>query len=851
MVLGAATLVAALYAVENARINSDNTRLVDQEEPFRYDYQRFLDSFPQFRDTSLVVLTGESHDTVSDAQKRLAEALRGREDLILYLFAPGADPFFEDHAFLYLDESELDDTIVRLARAQPALTALTQDPSLRGLFDELELGIEDVKSGGEPPLGMIRISDRLSDIGEGMLAGHPRALTWGDEFFGANETIYRLIILQGREDFAETAPAERLVEEIRRTAEALQITPENGVTVRLTGRVPLAHEELATMRTGVALAGALSAIFLTVILGFGLRSLRIIVATVLALIVSLVWTTAYAMATVGEFNTISAAFGVLLLGLGVDFGIHIGLRFEEETYRGVPVKKAIEGAAAGAGGAISLCALTSAIGFASFMPTKFSGLAELGTIASGGMLFSLIASFTVLPAVFALRGPPSHYQRTSHELMRRWQDAMVRYAGPIVVTAAILAVVTIVLAYRYTSFDFSVLAMKDPEGEGMTAFRELHEQELVTDYSLTALAPDRESAESLAVELEALEEVAEARTPYFFVPSDQEEKQLALEDAAFFLESVLEPDPPEPSPTDEERLASIASLNEAISTLPEEGTDPELLAATRRLAAVLDDILEAPDARRPARELESLVIEDLPERMDWLRRAIAVDTVSFEDLPRLLRERFVDAEGRYRVVALPTGDMSDAEQARAFVDAVARVVPRATGRPSLEVGVGDVVVESFRQAIGLAFVAVLIVLMLSLRSLVDALTVLAPITLAALITVACGVLFDVPFTLANVVAVPLVLGLGVDSGIHVFMRYRDAGALEDMMSSSTPRAVLLSALTTLAAFGSLSLSPHRGFSGLGILLSISVLALIYCTLIVLPAMISLRDRWLERRGARQ
>jgi predicted RND superfamily exporter protein len=237
--------------------------------------------------------------------------------------------------------------------------------------------------------------------------------------------------------------------------------------------------------------------------------------------------------------------------------------------------------------------------------------------------------------------------------------------------------------------------------------------------------------------------------------------------------------------------------------------------------------------------------------MDWLRRAIAVDTVSFEDLPRLLRERFVDAEGRYRVVALPTGDMSDAEQARAFVDAVARVVPRATGRPSLEVGVGDVVVESFRQAIGLAFVAVLIVLMLSLRSLVDALTVLAPITLAALITVACGVLFDVPFTLANVVAVPLVLGLGVDSGIHVFMRYRDAGALEDMMSSSTPRAVLLSALTTLAAFGSLSLSPHRGFSGLGILLSISVLALIYCTLIVLPAMISLRDRWLERRGARQ
>jgi len=398
-VVGVATLGAAGYAADNIRLNSDNARLVRQDAQFRQDYQELLESFPQFRDTTLVVLSGKSMDVVSDAQQLLADTLRKRTGLISYLYAPGADPFFEDHAFLYLEEAELETVITRLARSQPALTALVLDPSLRGLFGELELGIENVKTVGEAPLGMIRMSNRLSDIGEGMLAGRPVALSWSAEFFGSEETVYRLIILQGREDFDQATPAEELITEIRSTAEELRLTPENGVRVRLTGRVPLAHEELTTMRSGLVVAGSLSAVLLALILGYGLRSLRIVVATVITLLVSLVWTTAYAMATVGEFNTISAAFGVLLMGLGVDFGIHFGLRYEEEAYRGLPVSDALAGAAAGTGGAISLCALTSAIGFASFIPTRFTGLAELGAIAAGGMLFSLIASYTVSPAV--------------------------------------------------------------------------------------------------------------------------------------------------------------------------------------------------------------------------------------------------------------------------------------------------------------------------------------------------------------------------------------------------------------------------------------------------------------------
>jgi hopanoid biosynthesis associated RND transporter like protein HpnN len=695
---------------------------------------------------------------------------------------------------------------------------------------------------------MARMSGRVSDIGESMLDGHPRALPWSDEFFAEDETVYRLIVIQGQEDFGEAVPAARLIDGIRETASTLRLTPENGVTVRLTGMVPLAHEELATVQTGLVLAGAVSAVLLLVILGLGLRSLRIIVATVLALLASLAWTTAYAMATVGEFNTISAAFAVLLLGLGVDFGVHLGLRYEEETYRGLGVREALEQATSGAGGPITLCAMTSAIGFASFIPTEYRGLAALGEIAGGGMLFSLISSFTIFPAVLALMGPPSHYARAGDTQGPRVRDWIGAHAGAIVLSAGLIAIAATYIGVRHLTFDFSTLAMKDPDGEGMVTLRELHEQEIVTDYSLTAMAPDLGAAQAMASKLEALEEVSEARAPSHFVPDGQADKLSMIEDAAFFLESVLYPEPPLPPPTPAERLAAFETLGEAIRTLPADETDPELLTETGRLAALLDAVLESPSSADSAQQLESLIIEGLSERMDWLRRAMAVGEIGLDDLPASLRERMIDADGQYSVVILPSGDMSDPMELRQFVSVVSAIAPHATGRPSVESGIGDIVVRSFRMAIALAFAAILVILLISLGSVLDALMVLVPISLAAMITIAFGVLFEVPFTMANVVAIPLVLGLGVDSGIHVFMRYRHDGTFTDMMSSSTPRAVLLSALTTLAAFGALSLSPHPGLGGLGTLLAIAVLALIYCTLVVLPAMIDVRDHWRARRA---
>ena len=848
--LAALTAVSLVYSFQTVRMNSDDSNLIRQDEPFRLDYQEYVRAFPQFDETSLIVITTDSIDLAQDAVDRLSTALEQRPDLVSTLWAPGADPFFEDHGLLYLDDADLDDVVERLAEAQPVLTALAEDPSLRGLFHELELGLDELEEEGEIPSGFTRMAERLSEVGEALLAGRPYRISWADEFLGADEPVYRLIIVQGRKDFDDAISSRSLIEGIRGLARELGLTPENGVRVRLTGMVPLFYEELATLQKGLALAGGLSFVLLGLILGFGVRSLRIIVATLATLLASLSWTTAYAMLTVGEFNIISAAFAVLLIGLGVDFAIHLGLRYEEETRRGLPVSQAMHRAFEGVGGAVSLCALTSAIGFLAFIPTPYRGLGALGIIAGGGMFISLAASFSVFPAVLVLMRAPSRQHVDAQPILARLHPLIARRAGWVVALTVVLAAVAAGLSTRMT-FDFSTLGMKDPESESMTTLRELQEQGIVTDYSATVLAPDLASGEALALRLAELDLVAEVRPPSYYLPENQQDKLEVLADAAFFLEPLLYPETALPPPSAQQRLAAVQSLRARIAGLRPsvDSRDPARVAA-RRLGAILDRLVTGPDPQLGAAELERRVISDLGERIEWLRRAVTVQGVVFEDLPETLRERLVAADGRSRVVALPREDVRDVAALGRFVRAVAQVAPRATGRPAVEAGIGGIVVHTFRLAIGIALVAIAAVLLVTLRSPLDTVMVLLPITLAALFTVAVGVLIQIPFNMSNVVVIPLVLGLGVDNGIHVFMRFRHDRSLAEMMRSSTPRAVLLSALTTLAAFGSLSISHHRGIRSMGILLSISVVCLIVCTLLVLPSMILLRQRWIERCDAR-
>jgi predicted RND superfamily exporter protein len=237
------------------------------------------------------------------------------------------------------------------------------------------------------------------------------------------------------------------------------------------------------------------------------------------------------------------------------------------------------------------------------------------------------------------------------------------------------------------------------------------------------------------------------------------------------------------------------------------------------------------------KDLQTSLLGSLPTRLHALNISLEADRVSKNDLPEELVGHWVASDGRYRVAIFPRENLNDAGAMRRFVDAVKKVAPNATGFPVIYLEAGDAVVKAFQQAFSLALIAVTVLLVILLRPKSDVILVMLPLILAGALTGAASVLLNIPFNFANIIALPLLLGIGVDSGIHMVHRMRAAPpANGQMLQTSTARAVLYSSLTTICSFGNLAVSPHRGMASMGVLLTIGIGFTLLCTLVVLPAL---------------
>ena len=220
-----------------------------------------------------------------------------------------------------------------------------------------------------------------------------------------------------------------------------------------------------------------------------------------------------------------------------------------------------------------------------------------------------------------------------------------------------------------------------------------------------------------------------------------------------------------------------------------------------------------------------------------LATSLEAGEITRDDLPADLVKQWVSTDGHYRVTVFPRENLNDQAAMRRFVTAVHTVAPDAIGFPVIYLEAGDAVVKAFKQAFLMALVAVTVLLLILLRPKADTILVLTPLLLAGVLTGAASVVLDIPFNFANVIALPLLLGVGVDSGIHMVHRMRAAPpASGQMLETSTARAVLYSSLTTICSFGNLAVSPHRGMASMGALLTIGIGFTLLCTLVVLPAL---------------
>jgi hopanoid biosynthesis associated RND transporter like protein HpnN len=843
------SIFAFYYTANNLRLNTDTGDMLSAELPFRQNYIRYKQLFPQYVDTMLVVIDGDIPESAQRAAQSLAERVRAERALFKTVYRPGSGPFFDTNALLYLKISELEDLTDTLSKIQPYLAKLTEDRSLRGLLALTGEGLKAVQKGEK--LKLAPILTRLNEAIEANLHGEERQLSWQELMLdtqSTKENKRQFVVIQPQLDFSRWLPAQPAIETVRRLADELQLNPQHGVNLRITGSVALEFEEAQSVSQGAGVAALAALCMVFIVLWLGLRSLRLVTATLITLLTGLLLTAAFAAAAVGELNLISVAFAILYIGLGVDFAIHLCLRYQELTSQARHHDDALLSAAHNVGASLVLCALTTAVGFYAFIFTDYEGVSELGLISGTGMFISLFTNLSLLPALLTLRpltkDIPDYYSRP----LPRAAEVIVRlpshHPRVIIVSAALLAVCALA-TLPWVSFDYNPLNLRNPDSESVSTFKDLIENSETPPWHATILARQDTSIADIVKRLRTRKYVGQVITLEDFVPDKQDEKLDMIADIGLLLGPQLQisaDSSPVPYP---QLLSALDEFSAILKTYLTSNLDLPWRQNVARLRKNLERLRtqdsDSEAHERRLRRLEHGLLVNLPDSLLKLQRAMEARPVTLADLPENLSTRWITPDNTQRIEVFPKEDISDNAALRRFVHDVRAVAPDATDFPVLVLESGIAIVKAFQQAFIAALIVIILLLLFELRRLGDTLMILIPLLLAGLCTAAATVLLNVPFNFANIIALPLLLGMGVDSGIHMVHRLRSPLPPEGhLLKTGAARAVVFSALTTIVSFGNLSFSNHPGTASLGLILTIGVLSTLVSTLVVLPALITLR-----------
>ncbi len=842
------TLILLLYTFFNLGINSDNLSLVSKSLESRKNHAAFAALFPNLEEAMLVVIDGETPALARDATNALAAELEAMGDTFRDVYVPGGGSFFEDHALLYRTPDELDDLADQLASLQPVLASLESDPSLVQLAELVRLGFDSVGESGIDPSQWTSLLDQVGEATVSVYDEFPVRVSWETMLLEGSDLeipTRRVIVVDPYLDYERILVAGASMQAITTATRAAGLDGAAGVRIRVTGNPALNHEEMIGLAWDIGGAGVFCFLLVAVLLFFAFRSWRLVIASLGTLLVGLIWTSAFAAATIGEVNLISIAFAILFIGLGVDFGIHFGMAFAaERREEGLPNREALHTAIDSIGASLVLCGFTTAIGFLVFWPTEYRGVAELGVIAGAGMFIILFLTLTLFPALMLgwLRIPDDVRVPAPTRIDRGIALRLAR-TPRLICGAALAAAIGSVPLLLQLRFDAHVIEMRDPDTPSVQAFRDLLSDGNTSPWYVNVMARDLEAAADIARQLEAQPEIGRTVRLASYIPEDQEDKIEILEDLSFLMEATQKGPDSKPQYGPEEKIRALTELRDVLRDAERPENDTRLVvsldALEKRLSEFLDRIQEDPDPSRALTEFRDVLLERLPEEIDRFRSSLAVTTVSLDDLPEELVRRLRAPDGTLRIQAYPEEELQDFDTLKRFVTSVLEISPKAAGVAINLVEFGEATARSFRQALLSAAIAISILLFVLWRRPVDVGIVLAPLALGSMLTCASMALLDMSFNFANVLVLPLLFGIGVDSGIHLVHRARHdaASGSGTLLESATAGAVFYSAMTTTLSFGTLALSGHEGMRTLGVMLTIGMFWTVVANLVFLPALL--------------
>ena len=828
----ALAIAAGFYTARHFEINTDINTLISPNLDWRKRDIQFDDAFDRDR-TILAVVDAPTPELTSSASAALYQKLVGDKKHFESVQALGWGEFFEKSGLLFLPAAEVGRLTSQFESAAPLIEIMAGDPSLRGLTGALETGLAGIKRGQvkldstERPFNLIaKTVESVLNNGTGTFSWHE--LVSEKPLTAADRRAF--IEFKPILDFNALEPGKAATDAIRQAAADLNLAGEYGARVRLTGPVPIANEEFATVADGAVFNGIGTVLVVLLILWMALHSTKIISAVFANLFIGLSITTAVGLWMVHSLNLLSIAFAVLFVGLGVDFGIQFSVRYRSERFKSNDLQTALEKAAEYSAVPLSLAAMATAAGFLSFLPTDYKGVSELGQIAGVGMLVAFFSSITVLPALLSLLNPPGEREPVGYAFLAPVDHFLERHRVVIIVGTLLVAVAGLPLLY-FLRFDFNPINLRSPKVESIATFLDLRSDPNTGANAIDVLANSEAETKKIVAKLSQLPEVARVMSLDSFVPEDQPEKLKLIAQGARVLNPALNPESIDAPPTDAENVEALKGTVESLRRTAGDAKGPGA-AASRRLADALSRLADSSEAVR--NKTQAIFVVPLKVVLDQLRNALQARPVSLKTLPPDLVRGWKTKDGLSRVEAQPRGDPNDNETLRKFAAAVLAAEPHAVGGPVSILKSGDTVVKAFIHAGIWALVVISFLLWLTLRRVTDVLLTLVPLLVAGAVTLEICVLIGLPLNFANIVALPLLLGVGVAFKIYYVTAWR-AGRT-NLLQSSLTRAIFFSAMTTATAFGSLWLSSHPGTASMGKLLALSLVTTLAAVLLFQPAL---------------
>lgn len=843
----ALTAGGVYVTIDRFAIDTETANLFSSSVAWRKNESRMYKAFPSLLDVIAVVIDANTGEEADDAARRLNTALQG-QPMLSRVWRPDEHEFFHRNGLLFLSQQDLERQIGMLIGQSNVLQPLAEDPTLRGLTGVMLGNLKKV-SQSQRTMGMYLAGiGEISRAFEATLKGEKTEVDWGRMLAGGSAPEApagmsldkrRIVLVKPVIDYSELEPGKDAIALVRKTATDLGLTKEKGITVRLTGQVPLAAEEFSTVSENMAFNTSATLFFVTLILFAALRSPKLIIAVLITLLAGLAITSGLGILLIGSFNMISVAFAALFIGLGVDFGIQFATRYREERHNDNDLERAILAATRGIGGSLTLAAVSLLAGFFCFLPTAFRGVSELGLIAGVGMIVAYFATLTFLPAAIKILKPRAEHVPIATASLAAVDHWIAHHRKLVLALTALVVLAGAPFLWRLV-FDSNPMNLRDQKVESVATFLDLSKDPKTAPNKIEALAPSLEAATEMERKLLALPEVDHVDWIYSLIPKDQDAKLDLIGKAVEALKGAIDPKV-RPAPTDAETVKTLAAASKALRRAAGKQAPPALL----RFADDLDALAKAsPETREKAR---AAVFDGFEKMMGQLREALQAKRVTVDSLPADLRADWISADGLVRLQVTPKGDSNNLEVMTRFAEAVQTVAPDASGPPVIVAEAGKTVTRAFLEAGLYAFIAIFIILAIALRNPIDVLLTLGPLVLAGIMSLQAAELLGMSLNFANIIALPLMFGVGVAFHIYYVIAWRKG--VVDMLASSLTRAIFFSSLTTGTAFGSLYLSSHPGTASMGALLTISLFFTLLAAFIIVPAFLGPPRVQGEKTGA--